>query len=120
MKSLSKWSIDNFVCTDDGQELATAIQQGFSKAVSNGSFKDQRGMPAFSLFGTTDEPLFIGWNGVPGSIQTQSAYRSELAGIAGIYSPPVSRLRLAPLKSALTDRKHLSNCEEIGHFLQNK
>jgi hypothetical protein len=35
------------------EELALAMQQGFSKAVSDGSFKDQRGTSAFSLFGTT-------------------------------------------------------------------
>jgi hypothetical protein len=83
---LSKWSIYDFACNDDGQELASAIQQGYSKAVSDGSFKNERGTLAFSLFGTTKEPLLIGWNGVPGAHNIQSAYRSELAGIAGIIT----------------------------------
>jgi hypothetical protein len=82
----SKWSIHNFVYSDNGQELAHSIQQGFAKAVSDGSFKNQRGTSAFSLFGSTEEPLLIGWNGVPGTLTAQSAYRSELAGIAAIIT----------------------------------
>jgi hypothetical protein len=52
----SKWSIHDFTCLGEGQELAEAIQQGYAKAVSDGSYKDQRGTSAFSLYGKTEEP----------------------------------------------------------------
>jgi hypothetical protein len=41
---------------------------------------------AFSLSGTTNEPFLIGWSGVPGRLSVQSAYRSKLAGTAGIIT----------------------------------
>jgi hypothetical protein len=74
------------VCSDNVQELAKAITQGHAKAISDGSFKDGRDTSAFSLFGSTEEPLLIGWNGVPGNPHAQSAYRSKLAGVAGIIT----------------------------------
>jgi hypothetical protein len=103
-QSLSKCSIHNFVCADKGQELTSAIHNGYVKAVSDGSFKEHQGTSAFSLFGITrwvkpvtlhggtaacsskidfsvfslfgtmEEPLLIGWNGVRGRLKFQSAY----------------------------------------------
>jgi hypothetical protein len=61
-----------------------AIQHSYAKAVSGGSFKESCRMLAFLLFGTTEEPLLLWWNGVLGSLKMESAYRNELAGIAGI------------------------------------
>lgn len=84
--SPSKWSIYNFDCDDEGLEMADAIRQGYAKAVSDGSYKDQQGTSGFCLFGHTDAISLASVNGVPGSPSVQSAYRSELAGIAGIIT----------------------------------
>jgi ribonuclease HI len=77
------WSVDKFDCSDNGENLAQAIQQGTATAISDGSYQSGRGTSAFILRGNDCTKRLLGVNTVPGLEDTQSAYRSELAGVAG-------------------------------------
>ena len=68
----------------DCEDASDVIYSGVAIAVSDGSFKDEFGISAWTIRGTTDEQHLIGVNTVPGSTEDQSAYRSELAGLYGL------------------------------------
>ena len=79
------WAITEMTITDNGLEIATALKLGTAIAVSDGSFKDYHGTAAFVLEGAnTREGRIVGVNVIPGEEESQSAYRSELGGVAGI------------------------------------
>jgi hypothetical protein len=67
----------------------TAIQNGTARAFSNGSYDPLtlQGTSSLTIVAAKDDiDLLDGDNWVPGTPTDQSAYRSELAGIAGILS----------------------------------
>ena len=74
---------------DDCQAIATGISQGTARAISDGSYDPNtlKGTSALIIVADKDDkqPLEAA-NWVPGLAFDQSAYRSELAGVAGILA----------------------------------
>jgi hypothetical protein len=82
-----RWAVDQLIHSDDGASVATAIAAGTAYAVSDGSFKQQRGTSAFLLEGSDgSDNRVVGLNEIPGEADEQSAYRSELGGISGVIA----------------------------------
>jgi hypothetical protein len=69
---------------DPDSLLAASITQGTVRGVCDGSFKEHQGTSAFILQGSSRQVRLVGVNVIPGSPNSQSAYRSELGGIAGL------------------------------------
>ncbi len=81
------WAVDVLIHDDDGASVAAAILDGSAYAVSDGSYKQNRGTSAFLLEGRDGETNRVtGLNEIPGAPSDQSAYRSELGGISGIIA----------------------------------
>ena len=80
----ARWAVENFLSTDNGKYVADAIVNGTCIAVSDGSFKDNSGTAAWSIWGESDAFSLSGSCVVPGQAQDQSAYRSELSGLYAI------------------------------------
>jgi hypothetical protein len=78
------WAITEMSVDDNGLMIAEALRNGTAVAVSDGSFKDSQGTSAFVVEGTTGQGRLIGVNVIPGEEKSQSPYRSELGGVAGI------------------------------------
>ena len=78
------WAVEELLMSDAGAMVAEAIKDGHAIAVSDGSFKELFGTSSFTLQGNTAKHKITGRNAVPGAPLDQSAYRSELSGIAGI------------------------------------
>jgi hypothetical protein len=78
-----RWAVDVLDNNDNGRSVARAILKGTARAISDGSFKDQLGTSSTVIYGDDEINRMISVNAVPGHIQEQSAYRSELAGIEG-------------------------------------
>jgi hypothetical protein len=68
---------------DDLTPIVASIRDGTAAAVTDGSFKLQRGTAAFTLVDLASGVQFTGANHVPGLPTDQCAYRSELTGILG-------------------------------------
>jgi hypothetical protein len=82
-----QWALDEIWHTDNGSHVAGAIQQGTALAISDGSYKQDRGTSAFLLQGPLKtEHRILGVNRTPGNPSDQSPYRAELSGILGILS----------------------------------
>jgi hypothetical protein len=74
---------------DNCQAISIAIQNGMARAISNGSYGPltlKRTSSLTIVAARNDKDPLDGDNWVPGTSTDQSAYRSELAGIAGILS----------------------------------
>jgi hypothetical protein len=82
-QSRDKWTVGKFSATDEGLDFADAIRAHTAIAVSDGSYKDNRGSSASILVGNDINKAILSANYVPGDSASQSAYRSELAGISG-------------------------------------
>ena len=81
------WAVDMLLHTDNGASVAAAITAGTAYAVSDGSYKQNRGTSAFLLEGKDGETnRVVGVNQIPGEMEDQSAYRSELGGISGVVA----------------------------------
>ena len=78
-----QWASQQIEVTDEGQDLAHGITDGTATAISDGSFKKGYGTSCSILRGSTITTRIISINTVPGPTDSQSAYRSELAGISG-------------------------------------
>ncbi len=78
-----RWAVDTLDNEDNGKAVARAIMKGSARAISDGSFKDEMGTSSTVIYGDDEMQRIISVNAVPGHRQEQSAYRSELAGIAG-------------------------------------
>lgn len=61
--------------------IKESLLTGHTIAVSDGSFKDKRGLAAWVLEGESNTGCMIGYNFIPGAKKEQSTYRSELAGL---------------------------------------
>jgi hypothetical protein len=84
---LDQWAIQELSVKDNGKAISKAIQRGTAIAVSDGSYKDDRGTAAFILERSDQFDLsgrIIGVNAIPGEAVYQSSYRSELGGVSGI------------------------------------
>jgi hypothetical protein len=80
------WAAEILIHDDDGATVASSIQDGTAYAVSDGSYKDNRGTSAFLLESGTGDGRIIGMNEIPGAAKDQSPYRSELGGISGVLA----------------------------------
>ena len=78
------WAINEMSVDDNGKLIAAALLAGTAVAVSDGSFKDSQGTAAFVIEGTSSDGRLVGVNVIPGAEDSQSPYRSELGGVAGI------------------------------------
>jgi hypothetical protein len=79
-----QWAITEMSMEDNGLTIAAALQAGHAIAVSDGSFKDSQGTAAFVIEGADSSGRVVGVNVIPGEEDSQSPYRSELGGVAGI------------------------------------
>jgi hypothetical protein len=79
-----RWAITEMSVNDNGTEIADALQEGTAVAVSDGSYKDAQGTSAFVIEGSSSVGRLVGVNVIPGEEESQSPYRSELGGVAGI------------------------------------
>jgi hypothetical protein len=79
-----KWAIAEISVEDNGLAIAGALRNGAAIADSDGSFKDFQGTSAFIIEGATGHGRLVGVNVIPGEEESQSPYRSELGGVAGI------------------------------------
>ena len=80
---LDQWASTKHEINDDGHDLARGITKGTATAISDGSYKQHYGTSCSILRGTSQSQRIISINAVPGPADSQSAYRSELAGISG-------------------------------------
>jgi hypothetical protein len=74
---------------DNCRAISAAIQNGTARAISDGSYDPLtlQGTSSLTIVAAKDDiDLLDGDNWVPGTSTDQSAYRSKLAGIAGILS----------------------------------
>jgi hypothetical protein len=83
---LDKWAVEEYDVPEEGVVLAEAIKLGTATAVSDGSFRYPIGTSGFILRGLNRKLAAIGVNTVPGNVNEQSSFRSELAGISGIIA----------------------------------
>ena len=68
LPSLDIWAADIIIHNDEGFTVASAIKAGTAYAVSDGSYKDQRGTSAFLLQGPAGtKGSVLGMNEIPGS-----------------------------------------------------
>ena len=78
-----KWASLHMEADDDGQDFAVGITNNQATAISDGSYKSQQGTSCSILRGSNKTIRIVTINRVPGDPDSQSSYRSELAGIAG-------------------------------------
>jgi len=78
------WGITN-VQQGDLTQLEEAIKKGVAVAVSDGSFQDSKGSAAWTIEGRNQAHRIRGSGRTPGDPEDQSAYRSELFGLWGIF-----------------------------------
>jgi hypothetical protein len=84
---LDQWAVDECWHSDNGFLVADAIGDGTALAISDGSYKNERGTSAFLLQGLSKEQgRILGVDCTPGDPSDQSAYRAELSGISGILA----------------------------------
>ena len=94
------WAADILIHNDEGLAVALAIKARTAYAVSDGSYKDQRGTSAFLLQGPDGtNGRILGMNEIPGSDQDQSPYRAELGGILGVIATVNCLCRLHSISS---------------------
>ena len=79
------WAVGNVITEHNGLCIAQAIENHTAMAISDGSYKLERGTSA-AIIEERSNPAsrIIVLNKVPGSRIDQSPYRSELAGVCGI------------------------------------
>ena len=83
------WAMERLNVSDNGQEVARAIQSKTAISVSDGSFKLQHGTAGFVLAhkdhcSPSSPNRIMGCHVTPGAPTDQSPYRSELSGIYAI------------------------------------
>ena len=77
-----QWASIRIEIHDEGQDFAHGITLGTATAISDGSYKAGYGTSCSVLRGP-QRICIVSINYVPGHTDSQSAYRSELAGISG-------------------------------------
>lgn len=81
LKSYNSWAVQKVSIKYEGKDVAEAFSLRKARAVSDGSYKNNKGTSATILEGHDEEKSIISVNTIPGPPQSQSAYGSELAGI---------------------------------------
>ena len=100
LPSADVWAAEILLSTDEGTIVAASIRAGTAYAVSDGSYKEDRGTSAFLLEGASGaEGRIIGMNAIPGDATDQSAYRAELGGISGVIATVDCLCRLHRISS---------------------
>ena len=95
-----KWSLENVVCNHDGKIIAEAIEKGTALAVSDGSFKHERGTSAAIIENKGEESSrIIITNRVPGIKGDHNPYRAEACGVLGILTSIESICKQFNIKS---------------------
>jgi len=94
MEFSEQWDL-TLSLTGAQHELLKALSQGLGYVVSDRSFKDDRGMAAWIIKGTTSNLWLTGQWHMPGQPSDHSLFHSEVAGIVGIlytltFWPPKS------------------------------
>ena len=83
LPSTDQWASIITEISDDSIDLAHGIRLGTATAISDGSYHDNYGTSCSILRGPNRNHRIITVNIIPGPPDSQSAYRSELAGISG-------------------------------------
>jgi hypothetical protein len=78
------WILDELEVSGLCQDVATSIEKGTARAVSDGSFKDSSGAAASCIVSPETGSYVQGCHTVQGPDKSQGAYCSELSGILGI------------------------------------
>ena len=78
------WALMDIMCTESIDEIISDIIKGTAVAVSDSSFKDERGTDAWIIENASGTQRLLGKVLVPGYASDHSAYRSEIAGLYGI------------------------------------
>jgi hypothetical protein len=89
IQEADQWAISQISIPDGGAGLACSISNDTAITVSDGAFKDGRGTADFVLEDSEhpcEDSRAIGVNTVPGSLDDNSAYRSEISGVSGVVS----------------------------------
>jgi hypothetical protein len=84
LDSSSSWAIQEFALPSDLKPIIDSLKSGSARAISDGSFKDKFGTSTFTILNDCACSI-LGLNVVPGHPDDQGAYRSELAGLFGIF-----------------------------------
>ena len=127
-----KWSLEKVVCNHDGKIIAEAIEKGVALAVSDGSFKQERGTSAAIIENKGDESSrIIITNRVPGIKGDHNPYRAEACGVLSILTCVESICRQFNIKSGrlrlgldgesvilAIKRKNLSTSQDSFDILQ--
>ena len=79
----ASWAVKHLQCTDDGANIAHAIQSGTLTIVSDSSLKHGLGTSAFILETPDRQHTIRGVNQVPGPISEGNSHRCKMAGIYG-------------------------------------
>ena len=80
-----QWSVEKIICDHNGQAIAEGIQNGTALAVSDGSFKNERGTAAAIIENEGQESSrIIITNRVLGVLGDHNPYRAEVCGLFGI------------------------------------
>ena len=99
------WANRKVATDDNALYVAQAIRDGDAIAVSDGSYKQERGTAAFTIRGKTEIHPVTGVNMVPGYYADHQSYRAELSGLYGV----VCTVEDICLQHKITD-----GCIEIG------
>ena len=84
LKPTEDWALELILSNDHGAIIKDSIIEETYLAISDGSFKNNRGTSAgiIEKEGVPESRMFI-LNRVPGMIDDHSSYRSELSGVCG-------------------------------------
>ena len=84
LEETDEWALELILSDDSGVAIRDAIKEGTCLAISDGSFKNNRGTSAgiIEKQGIPESRLIV-LNRVPGIAEDHSAYRAELAGVCG-------------------------------------
>jgi hypothetical protein len=82
-----QWAIQEITVTDSRRATTQAICEGTAIAVSDGSYRNERGTAAFILEISDyfeEQECIVGVNSIPGEPEDHTSYRSELRGVSGV------------------------------------
>ena len=84
LEETDEWALELILSDDSGASIRDAIKEGTCLAVSDGSYKNNRGTSAgiIERRGVPESRLIV-LNRVPGIADDHSACRAELAGVCG-------------------------------------
>jgi len=81
---VASWAFQSFKTLDNGKLIAVTLANGKCLAICDGSYQSELGTAAWIITDELESGYVQGSTWVPGILDDQSAYRSELAGIYSI------------------------------------